>query len=406
MKIWCLLRDQLAHIKPIEEAMASEAEFIHDSEWDPSPMVREKPNLVLCINDYPLDILRCLDAARGDGIPSLVLQDGILEWRCQYENPLFGAGGGAPQHQPVMADKIACIGHESLRRIAGWGNDARVELTGMPRLDYLCSRASEPTEKPGRRLLVMTAKNPGFNARQRETTLRSLRELKAHLDTLSHIQTLWRLSRGVATELGVANQLDQIASAELVGVVENVDAVISTPSTAMLEAMLLGRPVAALDYHNVPTFVRTAWVISAPEHIRTVIPELLDPPPAKIAFQQESLADNLVCDGSSVQRVCALIRKMVAFAASSNLKQCRMPSDLLGTQSSYTFFPQKRLNQLYAGQSVFEELDPEKLQIRLARAENENTRLRADNAELKKRVQLGSWVKSGVRKLAATARGQ
>lgn len=404
MKIWCLLRDQLAHIRPIQAALESQAEFCHDAEWNPARMVGAKPDLVLCVNDYSVGIAQCLDAARTRGIPSLVLQDGILEWRCQYENPLFGAGGGAPQHQPVLADKIACIGHESLRRIAGWGNEARVELTGMPRLDYLCSHTAKPPESPGRRVLVMTAKNPGFNQSQREATLRSLRDLKAHLDSLPHIKIMWRVSQAVASELGVENQLREIASAELAEVVESVDAVVSTPSTAMLEAMLLGRPVAAVDYHNVPTFVRTAWTISAPEHIQKVVAELLDPPASKVGFQQETLADNLVCDGSSVQRVCTLIRKMIAVAQSTDLKHCPMPPDLLGTQSVYHFISPKGLGELYRNISLFNECDPVQLQVRLARAENENARLIANNEQLKKRVELGSWVKNRVLRLAGATK--
>ncbi|MDB6023621.1 MAG: hypothetical protein JWQ04_3478, partial [Pedosphaera sp.] len=105
MKVWCLLRDQFAHVRPIEAAFGGRAEFVIDETWDPASLVNSAPDLVLCVNDYFYDVASCLDAARQARIPSLVLQDGILEWRCQYENPLFGAGGGAPQHQPVLADK-------------------------------------------------------------------------------------------------------------------------------------------------------------------------------------------------------------------------------------------------------------------------------------------------------------
>ena len=133
--VWCLLRDQRAHVDPVERHFGDVAEFVYDEAWEAEAMRQRRPDLVLCVNDYPYDVARCLDAARKEGIPSLVLQDGILEWRCQYANPLFGAGGGAPQHQPVLADKIACIGPSSARHMASWGNAARVEVTGMPKLD-------------------------------------------------------------------------------------------------------------------------------------------------------------------------------------------------------------------------------------------------------------------------------
>ncbi|MDB6121289.1 MAG: hypothetical protein JWQ71_282 [Pedosphaera sp.] len=401
MKVWCLLRDQFAHVRPVESAFNGNAEFIFDELWDPATLVNNRPDIVLCVNDYPYDVVRCLDAARQAGIPSLLLQDGILEWRCQYHNPLFGAGGGAPQHQPVMTDKIACIGHQSARQIAAWGNAAKVETTGMPRLDHLFERKSLSIQKPGSRILVMTAKNPGFTAEQRELTLGSLKDVKVHLESLAGVEVLWRVSKSVAVELGVENQLDQISSSELAKVLEQVDAVITTPSTAMLEAMLLGRPVAALDYHNAPRFLQTAWTISAQTHISLTIAELLNPPAAKIAFQQDCLADSLECSGSAAERVCDLMGKMVSASQEMRQKgwQLNLPHDLLGQQGTFHTFGRPPLSALYEGQSLFHETSLEALQVRLARAENENERLKSENAELKKRVQLGSWFKQGVRHL-------
>ncbi|MDB6027437.1 MAG: hypothetical protein JWM68_3660 [Verrucomicrobiales bacterium] len=400
MKVWCLLRDQFAHVKPVEAAFGRAVEFVYDDEWDPSALVNASPDIVLCVNDYPFDIARCLDAAREQRIPSLDLQDGILEWRCQFENSLFGAGGGAPQHQPVLADKIACIGQQSLRQIAAWGNAAKVELTGMPRLDQLCSSRGVSQKSEGTRVLVMTAKNPGFTPAQRETTIRSLNDLKGYLDSQPQIQTLWRVSRGVADILGVRNQLSEVCTAELRTAVEQVDAVITTPSTAMLEAMLLHKPVAALDYHNVPSFFQTAWRISAPDHIHGVIRELLEPSVAKLAYQSEILADSLICDGCASHRVRRLMEKMVAVAKNSGRNDLCFPTDLLDQQNTYHFFQPKRSAELYPGHSVFEENNLESLRVRLARAASENARLKAENIDLKRQAEPGVQFKKGIRRLS------
>jgi len=304
-RIWCLLRDQFAHVQPVEAVLTGRAEFHYDAEWDPAKI---QADLVLCINEFHYDVIRCLDAARAAGIPTLTLQDGILEWRCQYDNPLFG---DAPQHQPVLADKIACLGAQSARQIAAWGNAGKTEITGMPRLDHLLQRPRVPVRQPGTRLLVMTAKNPGFTDAQREITLASLHDLKRHLDSRPDLQIHWRVSKSVAEALGVANQLQEVASAELAGQVEQADAVISTLSTAMLEAMVLGRPVAALDYHNVPRFVPTAWTITAREQIAPIVNQLLSPLAVKLAYQNDCLADSLRFDGPAAPRVAALIEAMI-----------------------------------------------------------------------------------------------
>jgi hypothetical protein len=382
----------------VEERFGTDAEFIYDGDWDPTKLLTARPDIILCVNDHPYGVVRCLDAARKEGIQSLTLQDGILEWRCQYENPLFGAGGGAPQHQPVIADKIACLGRQSARQIAAWGNADKVEVTGMPRLDPLLARKWQPSRRPGSRILLMTAKNPGFTSAQREVTLQSLRDLQAHLATLTDVEVLWRVSRSVAEALGVENQMSQTSSLELAGILEQSDAVITTPSTAMLEAMLLGRPVAALDYHNVPRFVPTAWTISARDHLSPVVAELRNPPLVKLAFQRDCLADCLECDGPAADRVAALMRKMVELGRQGRGigSEFRLPPNLLGGGNGTHGAAPPALAEWYEGQTVFRETDIQALQVRLARAENENERLKNENAALR----MPSRIIQGVRRLA------
>jgi len=369
MNVWCLMGDQFGHVKPVEEYLGAHARFTYDGVFDPRVMLDARPDLVLCVNDFVYDISRCLDEARSARIPSLVLQDGILEWRCQYENPLFGAGGGAPQHQPVLADKIACLGSQSARAIGAWGNASKVEVTGMPRLDPLLKRTPPKVRHPGTRLLVMTAKKPGFTPEQTAVTLRSLRDVKAHLETLPEIDVIWRLSKGLDQTLGVANRLKDDSGLELAALLETVDAVITTPSTALLEAMLMERPVAALDYHNVPRFVQTAWTMSAPGHIAEVVAELRDPPPRKMAFQRDCLNDSLACAGPAAPRVALLMEKMVAAAKGdpAGAGVLRLPPHLLGQDGHPPVGTPPRLSDLYPGQPSFEGEDVMEMQARLAR---------------------------------------
>ena len=271
----------------------------------------------------------------------------------------------------------------------------------MPRLDYLLAQSAPPRRRPGARILVMTAKNPGFTARQRQITLESLMDVKTVLAERKGVEAWWRVSKAVAAELNIENQLEQISSAELAGILARVDAVISTPSTAILEAMLLGRPVAALDYHNVPRFLLTAWTISARGQIQGVVSELLEPPAAKAAYQMNSLADSLECNGPAAGRVWQLMTKMVEVArgARHEGQPLGLPPDLLGRAGSFCSFDRPPLAVIYPGQAVFAEGETGNLQVRLARAENERNRLLAENEELRKRTQMGSWLKAGMRHL-------
>ena len=364
IRVWCLLRDQFAHVRPVEAALGARAEFTYDATWDPEALVRAHPDVVVCVNDWPYEIAQCLDAARAEHLPSLVLQDGILEWRCQYENPLFGEGGGAPQHQPVLADYIACLGNQSARQIAGWGNAGKTLAIGMPRLDHLVSRTAVPRRTPGRTILVMTAKNPGFTERQRATTLQSLLDVKAYLETRPDIAVLWRVGRDIARPLAIENLVREMESTELAAIVERADAVVTTPSTAMLEAMLLGRPVAALDYHNVPRFVPTAWTISASDQIGPVLGDVLAPTARKLAYQNDVLHDCLECDGPAAPRVAEVLERL---ARGDAIRPSHVPSVGQGAPP---------LGELYPDEPIFGEHDIRQLQVRLARLQKENQKLR------------------------------
>ena len=368
--VWCLVRDQRAHVEPVARHFGAAAEFLYDATWNPDELLRRRPDLVLCVNDFPFEIARCLDAARAAGIPSLVLQDGILEWRCQYENPLFGAGGGAPQHQPVLADRIACLGAQSARQIEAWGNEGRVVVTGMPRLDYLLERPRVPRRSPGARILVMTAKNPGFTQDQVDVTVRSMRDLKGQLDRMNDVTVVWRTAGKVSEELGVESEMRACASEELADILDRVDAVVTTPSTAMLEAMLCDRPVAALDYHNVPRFVPTAWTIAAPNHIAPVLSELLSPPARKMAHQRQCLEDCLRIDGPAAPRVAACITEMAGRRSSPAAKPTARP----GAEASRPE-PRTSLADLYPEVDVYRERDVTALQVRIARLEKTNALL-------------------------------
>lgn len=387
-KVWCLARDQIGHIKPVEDWFGDRAEFVYDAQLDPNEMLRHEPDIVLCVNDFPYDIMRCIDAAHAANIPSLVLQDGILEWRCQYENPLFGAGGGAPQHQPVIASKIACIGNQSARQIAAWGNSHKVEVTGMPRMDYLLDVEVSPPKKPGKRLLVMTAKKPGFTPEQTDITLRSLQDVKRYLFTRSDIEVVWRITKGLHTQLDVENQLRDLSGQELAQILSQVDAVITTPSTAMLEAMLLRRPVATLDYHNVPHFVPTAWTISAPMHIAPVINELLNPPGTRTSFQEDCLFDCLSCHSAASPRVGELMQRMVEIARDSRRsgEPLTLPSNMVFRSLNIPAYP--TLRELYPNQLIFHETDLQVMQIRYARLNKEYEWLKQKMESQK----LGYWI--------------
>jgi hypothetical protein len=119
------------------------------------------------------------------------------------------------------------------------------------------------------------------------------------------------VTAGLAEEIGVPNHLRDTTGNDLASVLEQVDAVITTPSTSMLESMLQGLPVAMLDYHNCPHYVPAAWSITSCCHIDQILPDLISPPPAKMLHQQTILHDALECHSPATPRLVELVTQML-----------------------------------------------------------------------------------------------
>lgn len=281
--------------------------------------VAQPGDLVLFYSEH-FDRFRetCLALQRRN-VATLYLLDGILEWRNAWENRREEPACPWTM-RPVISDVAACIGHSQARVLAGWGNFGRLEIVGVPRFEQQRVRflkgEAKPRERDGRfRLLVMTAKCPGFTASQVETTKRSLRDLKEACPRQTSdgrvVEILWRLTAGLDAELGVANQLNDLSGRELAEVLPTCDAVISTPSTAGLEGMLAGRPVAWLDYHGTPQLTPAAWAIGHREEVPRVIAELAQPPASKLVWQNQLLSDHLYLAESAADRLGLLVERML-----------------------------------------------------------------------------------------------
>lgn len=369
-----LAKSHQAQIEPLYRYLEEKADIVIDETWDPDSVLSCSPDLLIFTDISLYGAVRCVEAAKQRKIPTLMLQDGILEWRCQYLNPLFGHGGGGPQHQPVLTDKIACIGAQSARQIAAWGNPDKVEITGMPRMDRILEKSGyRGVSRPGSTILVMTAMKPWFDEAQKKLILKSLQDLKEVLQSEPSIRVCWRLTRNLSEVLGVPDGSNDTGSDDLLAAIESADAVITTPSTAGLEAMLLSRPVAFLDYTNSPRFVPTVWNITAQEHIRTTVKDLLEPPLSKVSYQMDILQDVLQIAEPAAKRVAELIVKMAE--AGRNIRETgeggKLPSPMLEATPVYVgYLPS--LASLYPEVQIFSDPEPKYLQSKLASAQKEN----------------------------------
>lgn len=290
--------------------------------------------LVVAVDTYHEPRVSLLRKAVEQGIPTLILADGILEYRNTWEHPQLVPGA---IFQPVLGHKIACLGRSQAHILESWGNLGQCEIVGAPRFDNYAGlkrrqrKAGEPF-----RVLVMTALTPYFTDEQHEHVRQSLLDLKnffAGTRTIDNVQIepIWRVTKGLDVEIGVDSVITDLTGRQLADVLQSVDAVITTPSTSMLEAMLLGLPVAVLDYCNCPHYVQPAWRITAPEHVASTLGELLDPPAPKMLFQDTTLHDALECTTPAAPRLLLLAAGMIEHGRKTrNVRHSlRLPTHIL-----------------------------------------------------------------------------
>lgn len=256
------------------------------------------------------------------GCLTLYAIDGILEWRNAWENSVEEPACPWTM-RPVLSNKVACIGNSQAAILDSWGNTGKTEIVGIPRLDAAVGAArSEKAKRESTdffHVLVTTAKWPGYTTRQRDQIRQSLVDLHSYAlaHTALHGRKLtwtWRLTAGLANEIGVENTLTETTGRELSELLPGVDAVITTPSTVMLESMLRRIPTALLDYTNSPEYVPASWRINARNQIGEVVAQLAWPNAPRMMHQQTLLANALqICEPAS-QRMADLCHSMIRIA--------------------------------------------------------------------------------------------
>ena len=343
----------------------------------------------------------CCTELKRNNVATLYLIDGILEWRNAWDN-LPDEVACPYTMRPILAHKAACIGPSQAHVLNQWGNAGKTEVVGIPRLDSVPAKPIPPRADREFRILVMTAKTPGFTPSQISTVKQSLQDLKqwaTHNEILNltgpyapaeslDTKLLWRLTGGMEDELGVTNELNELTGEELNETLANVDAVITTASTAMLESMRRGIPTALLDYHNCPRYVNAGWTISAPDQISPTITQLAQPTPEHLFYQQTQLCDALLDVENATDRLIDLVEKMLAVAGeqlttSPNLVKNSLvfPDSILkSVENPSPLFSHRRL---YPDAPEFQQEHPVETQAQLAHSRREIAHLQSEQTQLR-----------------------
>ena len=275
-----------------------------DATWIPACVrphrLAAHTRVVAVADTRSFDRLNILRQARDIGACTVLLMDGIVEHRNTFRNPRAG-----PRFlRPAPVDVVACAGPVDEQHLAELGNDA--VATGLPRLAGIV-----PMPLPARpAVMVATALQPAFDADERSRLVHALASLRDRLDAHG-VKVLWRLTGGLAGELGVEPD-----TAPLIESLAAASAVISTPSTLLIEAMRAGRPTALLFPFAGPCWQQAVWILdetypARPELTDAVIRELLAPTDEQVRRQHAVLTEMHRQGGPPAEAVADLLVDLV-----------------------------------------------------------------------------------------------
>ena len=204
--------------------------------------------------------MRARDAARR--VRVALMMDGIVEYRNTFVNPWVPKG--FLHAMPV--DAVFAAVEEDAARLLSWGNHA--VATGLPRLSGI-ARTRTCADRTRDKVMVATARRAAFSDEEFATLRGALERVRdALVDEIGEERIVWRLTEGLDGLLGVVN--DTRGLTEAMG---ECGVVMTTPSTLMLEARLMGARVAILHPWETPLWQRSAWVVRRgdAEEIRGVL---------------------------------------------------------------------------------------------------------------------------------------
>ncbi|MEZ6243885.1 MAG: hypothetical protein R3B57_12685 [Phycisphaerales bacterium] len=265
------------HFEGVDERLyALDIEPVRALDEGAPPRLPEGVRVLVVADTVRLESIAAIRAARAAGVPTLLLMDGIVEWRNTHANPHVDA----KFLRPAPVDLVACAGWIDRAILRSMWNDARA--TGLPRLAH-------SGERPplGDRLLIATARRPAFSEAEHERVRWALQRLAHAVERLG-VPTTWRIAGRLAEEIGVERDTAPLAES-----LRRARAVMTTVSTLMIEAMGAGRPTAIIHPHDSPLWHPALWVWRASSDNADpapVIENLFEAEHADLVAQDRTLA--------------------------------------------------------------------------------------------------------------------
>lgn len=250
------------------------------------PQDLENIDAIIVSDEWAPGVRACIAACKLKGIPTFHVLDGVIRWKNLFENPRsLVPENGSPFMRPLMSDMTFVMG-DLQAAVLRWLGNSMICVSGLPRFANYELKSCSHGEHPHPRLLLASANRPWYTETQRDFFIPAFQRL---LDMLKRdcarlgVPLDCRLSPLVGWENVEPSWLGP--HPPLHEQLQSCSALITTPSTIAVEAMLLGIPTLIFDPWADPILTPSPWVADDANAVSTLLPSLLAPSKERARLQ-------------------------------------------------------------------------------------------------------------------------
>jgi hypothetical protein len=243
-------------------------------------------SLVITCIDHSDFSNNAIGLARRNGIKTVLLMDGVFEFSNSINNPYL-----KKINKKLLLNRM----YDSIITPDKYTNEIFDNISKsyyyMPKHSVVKESYRNPPKR-SKKFLITTANTAYFDDSEFNILIRLLKEISRVLDN-NKIEYSYRIfDEKILKQLSASVINDKESSFD--ETLQNYHALISTPSTVVCGAILMGMPVCVLSYRDVPLRTASGWVYHEGLNFDKILQSMLDSDKDRMRWQSLLLPNNVV----------------------------------------------------------------------------------------------------------------
>lgn len=233
--------------------------------------------------------------ARARGITTAFLVDGPLEWSNSYLPRRRRTRHLSPNThlmEPLLHDAVLAVSSAQAGYLAF--KNSNESILAMTYANQRVIGEAVPSGDTRWQFLITTAKKPYFNEQEKSDLIMLIERLVHVLEHGGYSYVLRIFDPGLTKTLPAHAQ--NLPEGRFEDVLKQVECVIGTPSSVLLQSMASDRPTGTLIYRDSPLFYQTGWLLGNLENLEKTLESMIAREKTRMDFQTFSVKQNLSQD--------------------------------------------------------------------------------------------------------------